>query len=67
MATGTAVWINGRKELGFITPEDGGADVFVQHDAIQASGVKPLAEGQQVALIAEQRPKCPSTDHVVPQ
>ena len=47
MATGTAKWFNAEKGYGFISQE-GGADVFVHHSAIQMNGYRTLEEGQQV-------------------
>ncbi|OGI56794.1 MAG: cold-shock protein [Candidatus Muproteobacteria bacterium RBG_19FT_COMBO_61_10] len=64
MITGTVKWFNDAKGFGFITPSDGGKDVFVHHSAIQGSGFKTLAEGQKVQFTLEQGPKGPSAANV---
>jgi CspA family cold shock protein len=53
MATGTVKWFNDAKGYGFITPAEGGKDLFVHHSNIIGNGYKSLAEGAQVTF--EQR------------
>ena len=48
MATGTVKWFNTTKGFGFITPEEGGQDVFVHISALQAAGLQGLDDGQKV-------------------
>lgn len=56
-ATGTVKWFNEEKGFGFITQDNGGADVFVHFRAITGEGFKTLAEGQKVTFETEQGPK----------
>jgi|OM-RGC.v1.033249522 CspA family cold shock protein len=56
-ATGTVKWFNEEKGFGFITQDNGGADVFVHFRAITGDGFKTLAEGQKVSYETEQGPK----------
>lgn len=67
MATGTVKWFNEAKGFGFITQDDGGADVFVHFNAIQGSGFKTLAEGQKVSFDVEEGPKGPQASNVTAQ
>ena len=48
MAQGTVKWFNESKGYGFITPADGGKDLFAHFSQIQGSGFKTLQEGQRV-------------------
>ena len=67
MATGTVKWFNDAKGFGFITQDDGGADVFVHFSSIKSDGFKSLAEGQKVSYEVEQGPKGLQAANVVPQ
>ena len=62
--TGTVKFFNEAKGFGFITRE-GGPDVFVHYSAIQGSGFKTLAEGQQVEFTVTQGQKGPQAENVV--
>ncbi len=48
MAKGTVKWFDAQKGFGFITPEDGGRDVFVHISAVKAAGLETLNEKQAV-------------------
>ena len=50
MAKGTVKWFNESKGFGFITQEDGGADVFAHYSEIQGEGFRNLAEGDAVSF-----------------
>lgn len=63
MARGTVKWFDGEKGYGFITPEDGGKDLFVHFSNITGSGFRTLEEGQQVQFeVGEGRKGPEATD-----
>jgi CspA family cold shock protein len=57
MATGTVKWFNDSKGYGFITPDDGGEDLFAHFSQIQMNGFKTLKEGQKVQFEVAQGSK----------
>lgn len=59
MVTGTVKWFNDSKGYGFITPTEGGKDLFVHHSAIAGDGFKTLAEGASVEFERNEGPKGP--------
>jgi len=67
MVSGNVKWFNESKGFGFITPTDGGEDVFVHFSAIQGDGFRTLHEGQSVTFKVEQGPKGPQATQVTVQ
>ena len=66
MNKGTVKWFNADKGYGFITPDDGGKDLFVHHSEIKVDGYATLNEGQKVEYTVGQGKKGPCATNVVP-
>jgi cold shock protein len=64
MAQGTVKWFNDDKGYGFITPDEGGEDLFVHHTGIAGNGFKSLDEGAKVSYEATQGQKGMQADNV---
>ena len=63
MASGSVKWFNATKGFGFITPGDGGKDVFVHITAVQAAGLRGLNDGQAVTFdVVMERGKAAATN-----
>ena len=65
-ATGTVKWFNDAKGFGFITPADGGEDLFAHFKEIQGTGFKTLAENQRVEFEVVQGQKGPQASRIRP-
>ncbi len=66
MTTGTVKWFNADKRFGFITPDDGGADVVAHFSAISTSGYRSLDENQKVEFDITQGQKGPQAENIRP-
>lgn len=66
MATGTVKWFSPEKGYGFVTPDDGSADVFVHFSSIVGEGYKNLEEGQKVEYEVTSGQKGPQAANVKP-
>ena len=66
MATGTVKWFSDDKGFGFITPDEGGKDLFVHHTGINAGGFRRLTEGARVSFDSEAGDKGPKAVNVTP-
>ena len=66
MATGVVKWFNDQKGYGFITPDEGGKDLFVHHSGIDSEGFRTLEEGTRVSYEAQESQKGPQAVNVRP-
>ena len=57
MSLGTVKWFNDSKGFGFVTPDEGGDDLFANFSAINMPGFKTLKEGQRVSFEMTKGPK----------
>ena len=64
MATGTVKWFNDSKGFGFITPEDGGKDLFVHFSEVNMEGFVSLKPGQRVTFDVANEAKGPKATNV---
>lgn len=66
MATGVVKWFNDAKGFGFITPDEGGEDLFAHFSAISADGFKSLSENQKVSFDVTIGPKGKQASNIKP-
>lgn len=66
MATGTVKWFNDAKGYGFITPDDGGEDLFAHFSVIKMDGFKTLKQGQRVTFDLKEGEKGKQADNIKP-
>jgi len=67
VGTGSVKWFNSQKGYGFITPDDGGNDLFVHHSEVKMTGYASLDEGQKVRFDIGEGKKGPCATNVVPE
>ena len=66
MSNGTVKWFNDAKGFGFITPDDGGKDLFAHFSAIHGNGFKSLRENQKVSYDVTTGPKGDQATNIRP-
>lgn len=65
MKTGIVKWFNNTKGFGFISPDEGGQDLFVHYSDVQMQGYRNLTQGQRVSFAYNDGPKGPAATQVV--
>ena len=66
MDNGIVKWFNDTKGFGFITPDNGGDDLFAHFSEIRADGFKTLVEGQKVSFETKRGPKGMQASNIKP-
>ena len=66
MSLGTVKWFNSTKGFGFITPDEGGDDLFVHHSDVNVEGYATLDENQKVEYEVGEGKKGPCAKNVTP-
>ena len=66
MAQGVVKWFNDVKGFGFITPDEGGEELFAHFSAIEMKGFKSLKEGQRVTFEVVEGPTGKQATHIKP-
>lgn len=66
MAQGVVKWFNDVKGFGFITPDEGGEELFAHFSAIEMKGFKSLKEGQRVTFEVVEGPKGKQATYIKP-
>ena len=66
MATGIVKWFSDEKGFGFITPDDGGKELFAHHTSIQMDGHRSLKDAQKVSFEVTQGAKGPAATNIKP-
>jgi CspA family cold shock protein len=66
MPNGTVKWFNAEKGFGFISPDDGGPDLFAHYSAIQGRGFRSLEDNQRVSYEVTQGQKGPQASEITP-
>ena len=66
VSAGTVKWFNDSKGYGFISPDEGGEDLFVHHSEVKTEGYALLNEGQKVDFEVGEGKKGPCAVNVVP-
>jgi CspA family cold shock protein len=64
MSAGIVKWFNAEKGFGFITPDEGGPDIFVHQSAVHAGGLRTLEEKTRVKFDIAQGPKGPLATNI---